>query len=204
MSCLAAGTGAARFAPRLVIMAKEPRAGRVKTRLGHEIGMVRAAWWYRHRLSALAREVQSPLWQTVIAVAPDSAVASPALPEVPRVGQGRGDLGARMARLFRTLPPGPVVIIGSDIPGISRGYIRFAFQELGRHDAVLGPAPDGGYWGIGLRRIQRGPKGILRSVRWSSRHALNDTLATMPNLRIAMLPVLADVDDASDLARISR
>lgn len=185
--------------PRLVIMVKEPRPGRVKSRLGEGIGHVRAAWWMRHRLRALTREVTSPRWQTLLAVAPDAALHSPMLPDLSRIAQGPGHLGDRMGRLFRTLPPGPVLIVGADIPALTRTHVAAGFKALGDHPAVIGPASDGGFWAIGLRRSASPPAGLFANVRWSTRHAMADTLATLPYPHIARLPVLADVDVASDL-----
>ena len=183
-------------------MVKAPVAGRSKTRLGREIGMVPAAWWARHQLARLARTLPDPRWDTVLAVAPDSAVASAALPALPRLPQGPGDLGDRMARVFRALP-GPVLIVGADIPGITRAHVAAGFAALGADDAVLGPAPDGGYWAIGLKRTRPLPPRLFEGVRWSSRHALADTLATLGTQRIASLPSLHDVDTAADLKRVS-
>ena len=188
---------------RLVVMVKEPRAGRVKTRLGRGIGMTAAAWWMRHQTARLLRRLRDPRWDIWLAVAPDRAVASPVWPgDLPRVAQGRGDLGARMGRVLRrrvmrTDPPGPVCIIGADIPGITRAHIARAFRALGSHDAVFGPAPDGGYWLIGMSRTA--PPQLFNNVRWSTPHALADTLATLPGLRIALIDTLADVDDPEDL-----
>ena len=143
----------------LVVMLKEPRPGRVKTRLGREIGMTAAAWWFRHQTAHLLRRVEDPRWHLVLAVSPDAeGMASRVWPaHLPRVAQGAGDLGDRMARLFRSLPPGPVCIIGADIPGITPAHVARAFAALGAHDAVIGPAPDGGYWLIGLRRSRAVP-----------------------------------------------
>ena len=185
--------------PRLVIMAKQPRPGQVKTRLGEGIGHVRAAWWMRHRLMALAREVTSPRWQVLLAVTPDPALHSPMLPDLARIPQGPGDLGDRMGRLFRTLPPGPVLIVGADIPAITRAHIAAGFRALGDHPAVIGPARDGGFWAIGLRRSAATPAHLFENVRWSTPQAMADTLKTLPYAHIARLPVLADVDVASDL-----
>src|SRR5680860_474292 len=111
--------------PTLVIMLKEPRPGRVKTRLGRDIGMVAAAWWFRNQTARLIRQVQDPRWQVILAVAPDRAgLASRVWPaHLPRIAQGGGDLGDRMARLMRVLPPGPVCIIGGDIPGVRKHHI---------------------------------------------------------------------------------
>ena len=117
------------------------------------------------------------------------------------VPQGGGDLGRRMGRLFQTLPPGPLVMIGSDIPGITRGHIARAFQQLGSQDWVFGPAEDGGYWLVGARRRPR----IVTpfdGVRWSGTHTLDDTLANLSGQRIAFVDRLRDVDSGADLAAL--
>lgn len=181
-------------------MLKEPRPGRVKTRLGREIGHVRAAWWVRHQTARLLRRLDDPRWRLVLAVAPDHAgMASRAWPaHLPRLPQGAGDLGCRMARLFRSLRPGPVCIVGGDIPGITPRHIARAFAALGRAEAVFGPAPDGGYWLIGMRGT-RLPATLLQDVRWSTRHALADSVASLAGARHVLVDTLADVDTAADL-----
>ncbi|MFB9150848.1 TIGR04282 family arsenosugar biosynthesis glycosyltransferase [Roseovarius ramblicola] len=187
----------------LVVMVKEPHPGRVKTRLGRDIGMVAAAWWFRHQVARLLRRIDDPRWCLVLAVSPDAeGLASRVWPaHLPRMAQGRGDLGDRMARIFRSLPPGPACIIGADIPGIDRPRIARAFATLGHHDAVLGPAPDGGYWLIGLRRTAAVPAGLFEGVRWSGPHARTDTIASLGHARMALVDTLRDVDDARDLSR---
>jgi glycosyltransferase A (GT-A) superfamily protein (DUF2064 family) len=113
--------------------------------------------------------------------------------------QGRGDLGERMQRIMRETPAGPVVIVGTDVPGIRPAHIAEAFRLLGQHDAVFGPASDGGYWLVGLRRRPR----LIRpfgGVRWSTLHALADTLANLSGRSIGQLPTLSDVDDGRDFA----
>ena len=186
--------------PTLVVMLKEPRAGRVKTRLGRDIGMTAAAWWFRHQVRRLLRTIDDPRWTTVLAVAPDRAgMASRVWPaHLPRWPQGQGDLGDRMARMMAQAG-GPVCVIGADVPGITRAHIAKAFKALGDHDAVFGPAHDGGYWLIGLRRAHPLPRGLFHGVRWSTEHALADTRATLPGLRIAEVASLRDVDTAADL-----
>lgn len=186
----------------LVVMLKEPRPGRVKTRLGRDIGMVPAAWWFRHQVRRLLRRIVDPRWQVVLAVAPDVAgMQSRVWPaRFRRVPQGNGDLGARMARVMGRVR-GPVCVIGGDIPGITRARVAEAFEALGGHDAVFGPAHDGGYWLIGLRHGTRQPAGFLRGVRWSSPHALGDSFATLSGCRIAQVAMLRDVDRAGDIKR---
>ena len=185
----------------LVIMVKEPRPGRVKTRLGRDIGMVGAAWWFRHQTRSLIRRLRDPRWQIVLAVSPDrEGLNSRVWPaDLTRAAQGRGDLGHRMGRMLRAVPKGPVCLIGADIPGITRRHIARAFDELGKAQMVFGPAPDGGYWLVGAQRYGALPEGLFRDVRWSTEHALADTLASVPDLRLAMLDQLRDVDTVADL-----
>jgi len=183
-------------------MVKEPHPGRVKTRLGRDLGHTRAAWWFRHQTRRLiARLSRDPQWQTVLAVSPDvEGLESRVWPaHVNRQPQGAGDLGDRMARIFRSAPAGPVLIVGADIPDITPELIAKAFRALGDHDAVVGPAPDGGFWLVGLKNTRAVPSQIFANVRWSTESALQDTLATFKSLRVACIDVLHDVDKIDDL-----
>jgi rSAM/selenodomain-associated transferase 1 len=187
--------------PQLVVMLKEPRPGRVKTRLGRDIGHVRAAWWVRHQTARLLRRLDDPRWQLMLAVSPDRAVTSPAWPaHLPRIAQGPGNLGDRMGRLLRGLPPGPVCIVGGDIPALDRRHVAEAFKALGNHGAVFGPAHDGGFWCVGMKRTGRIPATLFENVRWSSPHALADSANSLGDLRIAHVSTLRDVDRAADLS----
>ncbi len=186
-------------------MAKVPVAGAVKTRLAREIGMAAAVRFARAAAAAVLDRIgRDPRWDTTIAVAPDSGLASRAwLPRFARVPQGRGDLGARMQRIFASSPPGPVVIVGTDVPGIRPQHLAAAFRLLGRHDAVLGPATDGGYWLVGLKRRPH----IVRpfaGVRWSGPHALADTLANLVGRSAGYAATLGDVDDAAGFQASAR
>jgi rSAM/selenodomain-associated transferase 1 len=182
-------------------MAKVPVAGRVKTRLARELGVATATRFARHAtMGVLARVVAHPAWHTTVAVTPDGGTRWRLWPpHADRMPQGHGGLGLRMQRIMEGMAPGPVVIIGTDIPGIRLDHIRDAFRLLGRHDAVFGPAADGGYWLVGLKRRPRVPR-IFQAVRWSSPHALADTLVNLGGLSIARVAILPDVDTAEDLA----
>lgn len=117
--------------------------------------------------------------------------------------QGKGDLGARMSRVIAAAPTGPVVLIGSDIPAIARSHIADAFRLLGRHDVVFGPAGDGGFWLVGARRRPRLPS-LFAEVRWSTRHALADTLASLPRgISVGFVASLEDVDDGAAYRRLN-
>ncbi|MGH1576753.1 TIGR04282 family arsenosugar biosynthesis glycosyltransferase [Planktotalea sp.] len=192
--------------PTLVIMVKEPRPGRVKTRLGRDIGLTNSAWWFRHQTRALLRRIEDPRWNTVLAVSPDvEGLTSRIWPaHLPRVAQGRGDLGDRMGRILRECSAGPLCIIGADIPGVTRASIAEAFRALGNHEAVFGPAPDGGYWLIGMKRARPPIASILQNVRWSSEHALADSARSLGGVSIAHVATLQDVDTVEDLLASKR
>src|SRR5207245_10152493 len=117
--------------------------------------------------------------------------------------QGRGDLGERMRRALAECPPGPAVLIGTDIPALGAHHIAEAFRLLGRHDLVFGPAADGGFWLIGARRSPRLPP-LFGDVRWSGPYALADVLGNLPRLvSVGFAARLGDVDDAVALRRLA-
>ncbi len=194
----------ARPGNHLVIFVRAPRLGAVKTRLARVVGRAEARRFYRAATARLLRRLgRDRRWRCWLAVSPDRFARRgrfwPA--HLPRLPQGPGDLGARMARPLRTLPPGPVVIVGSDIPDVGRGHVAQAFRALGRCDAVFGPAADGGYWLIGLRRR---PALVIpfRGVAWSSPRAFEQTRANLPRRwRVATLETLEDIDDGAAYAR---
>ncbi len=191
----------------LVIMARAPRLGTVKKRLARDLGAL-AAWRFHREAtrSLLARLSADPRWTCWLAITPDAWAGSGRKgglwnpPGAVRlIAQGGGDLGQRMDRVFRGLPPGPVVMIGADIPGIRARHIAEAFAALGRQDAVLGPADDGGYYLIGMTRrpAYRSP---FSGVRWGGEHALADTRRNLQRqgASIALLEELQDVDTGAD------
>jgi uncharacterized protein len=190
----------------LVAFVRAPRLGRVKSRLARDIGAVAAWHFYRTTMTSVLRQIEGGgRWLKWLAVTPDSAAAESAPWPCGwrRMPQGQGDLGVRMARIMRVLPPGPVVIVGTDVPGIRATHIAQAFRALGTYQAVFGPAHDGGYWLVGLSRRPLCPE-IFTGVRWSTPLALADTLASLPDSSVAMLETLQDIDTGADLARWRR
>lgn len=192
----------------LVIFARAPQTGRVKRRLGAEIGMREAACFYRRLLDEqIRRMTRDPRWTVWLFVTPDTSLRHPAWRLVPvshRKPQRQGDLGRRMKRPFASLPPGPVVLVGSDIPAMRSHHIARAFALLGGHDLVFGPARDGGFWLVGARRMRPLPRSLFDGVRWSTATALADTLAGLPrHVTTALADTLDDVDDADALRRLS-
>ena len=192
---------AAPFACRLVIMAREPVAGRVKTRLAREVGISEATRFYRATTRAMLERLgRQPFWETILSISPDGSLHTRLLPRGPkRMRQGGGDLGARMQRPMRDLPPGPVCVIGTDIPAIRVADVRKAFRLLGRCDAAFGPAEDGGFWLVGQRRRPR-VTDPYRGVGWSRADTLVAVLANLAGHAVGLTTRLSDVDGAADLA----
>jgi len=185
-------------------MAKCPAAGRVKRRLARDIGDVAAIRFYRSTLAnTVSRLAADPRWRTYLAVTPDSSVTAPYWPcpsNVTRIAQGQGDLGARMQALFESMPPGPVIIVGSDIPAIRPSHVAHAFKLLGRADAVFGPAQDGGYWLVGLQKSLR-QLVPFEGIPWSTDQVLAATAAKLHVKIVVYASTLSDVDTAHDYAR---
>lgn len=187
----------------LVIMVKTPVAGRVKTRLGRDIGTIPATVFSRHTIAMLAARLYAPRrWTLRLAVAPGPGFRSPALPGPPaaRMPQATGDLGQRMQAVFDRYPTGPLILIGSDVLGITPSDIAEAFHCLDGHEAVLGPSPDGGFWLVGLRRRPCRLRPFA-NVRWSTDEAMAGTLRNLAGHCVGMVAVKADVDDRASWIR---
>ena len=187
---------------RLVIFVKEPHPGSVKTRLARDIGKIESAQWYRHESrSTIQRLSRDARWDTLLAVTPDIEGLSSRIWQrtVPRIAQGPGDLGKRFRRIFTSLPVGPTIIIGSDIPGILSMHVQNAFRLLSCNQAVFGPSQDGGYWLVGLRGPTRHLYNLFRNVRWSTRYALQDSLISLTLETIELINNLNDIDTIDDM-----
>lgn len=184
------------------VFARAPRLGAGKRRLARGIGARGALRFQQAVLARLLRALHGDRrFRTVLAVTPDRARARWPVP-VPRVGQGGGDLGARLHRACRRVPRGRVAVVGSDVPGVTADDVAASFRALGRADAAFGPALDGGYWLVALG--PRRPSRPFAGVRWSTEHALADTWANFRGRRVALLRALRDVDTAEDLAEVQR
>ena len=194
--------------PHLLVFAREPILGRVKTRLAAGIGAEAALAVYRELLALTAAavtqaQVPATVWLAEAPAPPANAAESrPEWLGLPwRVQPAAGSLGDRMAHAFSeafAAGAGRMVIIGTDCPGLSAELLRRAFDELATHDLVLGPADDGGYYLLGLKALQ---PDLFVNKDWSTATVLPDTLADAARLglRVAQLPTLHDVDSAQDL-----
>jgi hypothetical protein len=180
----------------VVVFARAPRLGAVKRRLARDIGDRAALRFHYLTLTRLLRLLAADRrFRTVLALTPDRAHFR-VPPRVRRVPQAAGDLGTRMHRAFRRFPRDRVALVGCDIPDAGAEDANAAFRALGSADAAFGPAADGGYWLVAMS--PRRPARPFASVRWSSEHALADTLANFAGRKVALLRTRRDIDTAED------
>lgn len=185
----------------VVIFAKAPVRGTVKTRLARDIGDDAALALYLHMLHGVVARLSGADWHLRLAVTPDDSVADDTLwPKgVARVAQGDGDLGVRMLRALNRARQGtPVIVVGSDIPALGARQVARAFAALHDKPMVFGPAEDGGFYLVGAS--SRPPAGLFEGVTWSTGSVLADSLATCPPGAAALIDPLADLDDLASLA----
>jgi uncharacterized protein len=182
----------------VILFARSPEFGRVKTRLARDVGAL-AAWRF-HALTTrqvLRRLERDPTWTLWLAIAGGRRRDWPGRRRW--MHQGGGTLAERMERCFRALPRGDAVLLGSDIPGVQVQHVRRAFIALRRAPVVFGPAMDGGFWLVGVRRTTGLPRPLFPSaVRWSSAQTLADVERGLA-VPIIRVDVLRDVDTAEDL-----
>lgn len=195
----------------LVIFAKAPVPGRVKTRLCPPLTHDEAATLHGsfvldtlERTKTATVKLKLPI-DRYLACAPSSTLTFFKIMEerqgVKLIEQEGEDLGSRMHRAFETMFAKGyrrVLIVGTDIPSLPLDYYKQAIDLLERHDAVFGPAQDGGYYLIGLKK----PSGYLfENIPWSSEQVLTVTCerAKILGLRTGLLPEWRDVDTIDDL-----
>ena len=187
--------------PTVIVFARAAQFGAVKTRLADDVGRLTAWRFQRNQTARLVRRLAADRrWRLLLALTPDTLASRArfSAPATGRMAQGSGDLGERMVVAFNRILPGPVVIVGSDIPAVTPARIATAFKALAGSDVVFGPAEDGGYWLIGLRG-RRVPARLFRNVRWSTEWVLADTLRNLRDDRpIALADTLSDVDTGAD------
>ncbi len=197
--------------PQVLVVAKAPEPGRVKTRLGAEIGMERAADVASASLldtvAACVAAVGAERCQLSLAGDLDRAVAADELRAAlagwtvhPQKGP---DLGARLADALAHVT-GPVVQIGMDTPHVTAALLLDAAAGLDEHDAVLGPAEDGGWWLLALRDPARAS--VLSGVPMSTPTTCVDTRAALAasGLDVGTTTTLCDVDELADAEAVAR
>lgn len=191
----------------VVVFARAPERGRVKTRLAAQVGDDLALALYDWLARRVVRALATPdrAWDLRVAATPDVAAVAAWLPEADAVvAQREGDLGARMAgALDDALRDGyaRVVIVGTDCAALDARRVSDAFAALSRAPAVLGPAEDGGYYLLGATRALP----VFAGIPWSTEVVAARTRARLAAEGIAWaeLPTERDVDVREDLAALA-
>jgi hypothetical protein len=191
-----------------VVMAKQPAPGRTKTRLCPPLSFSAAARLYEALLNDTIALVSSvPSVALALAVTPAEGLRGawrpPLPPGTPVLTVEGPDIGACLDRVTRALIEhgcSRVIALNSDGPTLPAGYLEQAQALLGRHDVVLGPSDDGGYYLVGVHRPQ---PGLFRDIAWSTDRVMAQTLerAASLGLSVGLLPGWYDVDTAADLDR---
>jgi rSAM/selenodomain-associated transferase 1 len=190
----------------LVVMARAPVVGSVKTRLAQRVGAEAACALYRAFVADIAARFASPAWSLVWAVTPAGADLTPLIgSDAVQFAQDGEDLGARMQSCFARLlrdHARRVVMIGADAPHLAETAIVAAFSALEQYDAVLMPTRDGGYCLVGLRA----PHDIFAGIPMGTAQVFESTRARLDalGLRCHLLPASFDIDELDDVAELSR
>ena len=195
-----------------VLLAREPLAGEVKTRLQTRLSAVQAAGLYtaflRDGAAALAA---STAGRKIVAVAPPEGEPSvrallSAYTGLSFEGQPGGSLGERMEALCRRAVGagcGRVVLLGSDSPSLPSSCIDEALERLRAAEVVIGPSVDGGYYLIGLRAeaLPAAAPAVFRGIEWGTGRVLEQTVSALPGgLRLSLMPPWYDVDVPEEAA----
>ena len=192
---------------RLIIFTRYPEPGKTKTRLIPILGPEGAADLHRRmaehtliRARNLKNSSAVSLEIRFVGGRADS-IKNWLGSDIPCIPQGDGDLGRRLERTFEEAFEAGikrVVVVGTDCPGLTEDLVRQAFVRLQDSDVVLGPACDGGYYLIGLKRPVAD---LLQGIPWGTDRVLEKTLtkASDLHLRVSLLAPLEDVDRPGDL-----
>ncbi|MDR4493339.1 MAG: TIGR04282 family arsenosugar biosynthesis glycosyltransferase [Nitrospirales bacterium] len=208
---VAAKAGSTSTTAAVVVFAKAPIVGQVKTRLCPPLTPDEAASLHGSLVMDMLERSQAVKGcDLVLAGSPDKThpffKAMEARFKVKLWEQVGEDLGARMARTFHAglgSTYRSLVIVGTDIPGITPQIVTQAFASLKEHDLVLGPTMDGGYYLIGLRK--KAPE-LFQDIPWSTDQVcpLTEQKAKVLGLSMKKLPTLRDIDTIEDLQAITR
>jgi hypothetical protein len=186
----------------LIIFIKNPILGHVKTRLAVDLGAKGALKVY-HTLLEYTKEVSAQVSAERYLYYSHQIDQKDSWPnhEFIKKKQSEGDLGRRMFNALQERKEKLKLIIGSDCPQLMKEDIEAAFTALHDHDLVIGPANDGGYYLVGMKKPH---PSLFKGVKWSSETVFSTTLekAQQQNLKVKILRELVDLDTLDDLNEV--
>lgn len=186
----------------IIIFARNPKLGKVKTRLAKTIGDFAALETYKILMKHTANVVEKSNAEKIVFYSEyiDNNDVWAKI-KCKKVKQSEGDLGEKMQTAFEyafELGHKKIVIIGSDVYSLKTEHIDSAFTQLETHDVVIGPAHDGGYYLLGLNFII--PE-LFEQKKWGTSSVLENTLADLNELNVTLLEPLNDIDTYEDLKK---
>lgn len=188
----------------LIVFIKYPEPGRVKTRLGRQIGYEQAALLYEELVKQQIRDLDGNSYDLAYYVDDNQPLEQYRLKFGSNLNffmQKGKDLGERMACAFEESfgrHYERVILMGSDIPLVSGSDVTLFFNHLLTHQMVIGPAEDGGYYMIGCQKgISVGP--LFENIAWSTPDVFKTTLARASDLNVKIEKTWFDIDNQEDL-----
>ena len=189
----------------LIVFARRPALGQVKTRIAKTMGDAGALLVYEKLLDKTRETIQHLSASVFIYYSEQSGPEADWGRKVEVVYQQGRDLGARMQNAFQECltKHERVVLVGSDCPGITPGIVNDAFEALNNSEVVLGPTEDGGYYLIGMKSLQND---LFENMMWSTSNVYEETIQRLENndTSYLSLPLLFDVDEEEDYRRCLR
>ena len=187
----------------LIIFTRNPELGKCKTRLATTIGDVAALEIYKYLLAHTASITEDLLVHKEVHYSDEIHHNDIWNDSIFRKKSQKGnDLGERMKNAFKAgFKDGydKIIIIGSDMYDLSPQDLEHAFTALSVNDYVLGPAVDGGYYLLGMKKLNNS---LFENKKWGTNTVLNDTLNNLLNENIELLPVRNDIDYYEDIKDI--
>lgn len=185
----------------IIVFAKTPEIGKVKTRLARDTSPEFAVEFYEVCLQYLFNELHDNQSDILLYLTPDSDenYFHPFKPQNICYQVSDNNLGHRMASAFEAELEHfeKVLLIGSDIPSLDNRLLSMALDSLDNHPTVIGPAEDGGYYLIGFR--QGNFINCFEDIEWSTETVLSETLRKFEGIPLFLLPYCRDVDTLEDL-----
>ncbi|MFZ1799496.1 MAG: TIGR04282 family arsenosugar biosynthesis glycosyltransferase [Chitinophagaceae bacterium] len=184
----------------LIIFVRKPEYGKVKTRLAAALGKTKALEMYELLLQHTHAEAEKTKAEKFIFYTTE-VCTDDRWNDYKKFAQRGNDLGSRMENAFKNIFDEHyenIIIIGSDCFELTSEIISLSFSLLEKNDVVIGPAKDGGYYLLGMKKMY---PTIFENIPWSTSEVFNQTIQKIQllNLNYELLPVLSDVDTVHDL-----
>jgi len=184
----------------VMVFTRNPKLGKVKTRLAKTIGDRSALKIYKYLLEHTEKTMRHLPCDKSVFYSEEIKINDLWNPKYyDKQLQSGGDLGMRMKNAFQFAfdsKYNKVVIVGSDLPELKSEHIKIAFQKLDQNDFVIGPAHDGGYYLLGMNSMHYD---LFKNKVWGTASVFNDTIKDLENESVFLLDTLNDVDIYDDM-----